>query len=49
MPPADLCPHASLERMNRFQEPEARRIIGGTSLPLVPAGRWRVRRDLRLS
>ena len=30
--PADLGPHASLERMNRFQEPEARRIIGELQL-----------------
>ena len=28
MSPVDLGPHVSLERMNRFQEPEARRIIG---------------------
>jgi demethylmenaquinone methyltransferase/2-methoxy-6-polyprenyl-1,4-benzoquinol methylase len=29
----DLGPHASLERMNRFQEPEARRIIADLHLP----------------
>jgi SAM-dependent methyltransferase len=33
MSPADLGPHVSLERMNRFQEPEARRIIGELGLP----------------
>ncbi|HEY7652860.1 MAG TPA: class I SAM-dependent methyltransferase [Methylomirabilota bacterium] len=32
MSPVDLGPHASLERMNRFQEPEARRIIGDLGL-----------------
>ena len=32
MSPVDLGPHASLERMNRFQEPEARRIIGDLEL-----------------
>ncbi len=32
MPLADTSPHASLERMNRFQEPEARRIIGDLAL-----------------
>ena len=31
--PADLGPHASLERMNRFQWPEARRIIADLGLP----------------
>jgi SAM-dependent methyltransferase len=29
----DTSPHASLERMNRFQEPEARRIIADLGLP----------------
>ena len=33
MSPADLGPHVSLERTNRFQEPEARRIIGELGLP----------------
>lgn len=33
MSTGDLGPHASLERMNRFQEPEARRIIGDLGLP----------------
>ncbi len=33
MSPADASPHASLERMNRFQEPEARRIIADLGLP----------------
>ena len=33
MSPVDLGPHVSLERMNRFQEPEARRIIGELGLP----------------
>lgn len=38
MSPADSSgPHASLERMNRFQEPEARRIIADLALP--PASR----------
>src|SRR4026208_918340 len=38
MSPADPCgPHASLERMNRFQEVEARRIIADLALP--PASR----------
>jgi len=32
MSPVDTGPHASLERMNRFQEPEARRIIGDLGL-----------------
>ncbi len=32
MSTVDLGPHASLERMNRFQEPEARRIIGDLGL-----------------
>jgi demethylmenaquinone methyltransferase/2-methoxy-6-polyprenyl-1,4-benzoquinol methylase len=36
--PADLGPHASLERMNRFQEPEARRIIGELGLPAGSRG-----------
>ncbi len=33
MSPVDGGPHASLERMNRFQEPEARRIIADLALP----------------
>ena len=36
--PVDLGPHASLERMNRFQEPEARRIIGDLGLPAGSCG-----------
>jgi hypothetical protein len=35
--PPDPGPHASLERMNRFQEPEARRIIQDLAQPL-PVG-----------
>ena len=38
MSPADLGPQASLERMNRFQEPEARRIIGELGLPAGSRG-----------
>ncbi|HUM15855.1 MAG TPA: class I SAM-dependent methyltransferase [Candidatus Nitrosotalea sp.] len=33
MGPTDAGPHASLERMNRFQEPEARQIIADLALP----------------
>jgi demethylmenaquinone methyltransferase/2-methoxy-6-polyprenyl-1,4-benzoquinol methylase len=33
MSPVDTGPHASLERMNRFQEAEARRIIADLGLP----------------
>lgn len=36
--PADLGPHASLERMNRFQWPEARRIIADLGLPAGSRG-----------
>jgi demethylmenaquinone methyltransferase/2-methoxy-6-polyprenyl-1,4-benzoquinol methylase len=36
--PADLGPHASLERMNRFQWPEARRIIADLALPASSRG-----------
>jgi len=35
---ADLGPYISLERMNRFQEPEARRIIGELALPAGSRG-----------
>ena len=38
MSPADPGPHVSLERMNRFQEPEARRIIGELGLPAGSRG-----------
>ena len=38
MSPVDLGPHVSLERMNRFQEPEARRIIGELGLPAGSRG-----------
>jgi SAM-dependent methyltransferase len=38
MSAVDLGPHASLERMNRFQEPEARRIIGELGLPAGSRG-----------
>jgi SAM-dependent methyltransferase len=38
MPPADPGPQVSLERMNRFQEPEARRIIGELGLPAGSRG-----------
>ena len=38
MSAVDLGPHASLERMNRFQEPEARRIIGELGLPTGSRG-----------
>ena len=39
MSPADSSgPHASLERMNRFQEPEARRIIADLGLPAASRG-----------
>jgi len=37
MSSVETSPHASLERMNRFQEPEARRIIG--DLGLAPGSR----------
>jgi demethylmenaquinone methyltransferase/2-methoxy-6-polyprenyl-1,4-benzoquinol methylase len=36
--PADLGPHVSLERMNRFQWPEARRIIADLGLPVGSRG-----------
>ena len=36
--PPDPGPHASLERMNRFQEPEARRIIQDLALPAGSRG-----------
>jgi demethylmenaquinone methyltransferase/2-methoxy-6-polyprenyl-1,4-benzoquinol methylase len=36
--PPDAGPHASLERMNRFQEPEARRIIQDLALPAGSRG-----------
>jgi demethylmenaquinone methyltransferase/2-methoxy-6-polyprenyl-1,4-benzoquinol methylase len=36
--PADSGPHASLERMNRFQEAEARLIIGELGLPAGSRG-----------
>jgi len=36
--PPDAGPHASLERMNRFQEPEARRIIHDLGLPAGSRG-----------
>lgn len=36
--PAEPGPHVSLERMNRFQEPEARRIIGELGLPAGSRG-----------
>ena len=38
MSAVDLGPHVSLERMNRFQEPEARRIIGELGLPAGSRG-----------
>ena len=38
MSPAESGPHVSLERMNRFQEPEARRIIGELGLPAGSRG-----------
>src|SRR4029434_820174 len=39
MSPADSSgPHASLERMNRFQEAEARRIIADLALPSASRG-----------
>ena len=38
MSPADPGPHVSLERMNRFQEAEARRIIGELGLPAGSRG-----------
>jgi len=38
MPAVDPGPHVSLERMNRFQEPEARRIIGELGLPAGSRG-----------
>ena len=38
MSPADSGPHVSLERMNRFQEAEARRIIGELGLPAGSRG-----------
>jgi len=38
MSPDDTSPHASLERMNRFQEPEARRIIADLALPAGSRG-----------
>jgi SAM-dependent methyltransferase len=38
MSPADPGPHVSLERMNRFQQPEARRIIGELGLPAGSRG-----------
>jgi demethylmenaquinone methyltransferase/2-methoxy-6-polyprenyl-1,4-benzoquinol methylase len=38
MTSVDPGPHASLERMNRFQEPEARRIIGELGLPAGSRG-----------
>jgi demethylmenaquinone methyltransferase/2-methoxy-6-polyprenyl-1,4-benzoquinol methylase len=38
MSPVDLGPHVSLERMNRFQEREARRIIGELGLPAGSRG-----------
>ena len=36
--PPEAGPHASLERMNRFQEPEARRIIRDLALPAGSRG-----------
>lgn len=38
MSPVDAGPHASLERMNRFQEAEARRIIADLALPAGSRG-----------
>jgi demethylmenaquinone methyltransferase/2-methoxy-6-polyprenyl-1,4-benzoquinol methylase len=38
MSPGDTGPHASLERMNRFQEAEARRIIADLGLPAGSQG-----------
>ena len=38
MSPADVGPHASLERMNRFQEAEARQIIRDLGLPAGSQG-----------
>jgi SAM-dependent methyltransferase len=38
MSPADAAPHASLERMNRFQEAEARQIIADLALPCSSRG-----------
>jgi ubiquinone/menaquinone biosynthesis C-methylase UbiE len=38
MSPVDASPHASLERMNRFQEAEARRLIADLGLPAGSRG-----------
>ena len=38
MPPVDTGPHASLERMNRFQEAEGRQIIRDLALPAGSRG-----------
>ena len=38
MSPVDSGPHASLERMNRFQEVEARQIIRDLDLPAGSQG-----------